>query len=212
MKIADPITPKVAAELDAWDGSDSDVVEIDRDLVDGADFANATRLSADASRIENSVLTGLSLDKLEMSDVVAGRLEAAALSAYKARMLRVELSDSRLTGSEFAEGSFEDCTFRNVKFDEAGFRFAKFKRVRFESCMLRACDFSSAKFEHVTFTGCDLEAANFVSASCKAVDVTGEDLSLVKGLLGLKGATISTEQLMQLAPMLAAELGFEVRA
>ena len=212
MKIANPITPKVAAELDAWDGSDSDVVEIDRDAVDGADFAGTTRLSADASRIENSTLTGLVLDKLELSDVMGVKLDAAALSAYKVRMLRVELSDSRLTGSEFAEGSFEDCLFRNLKFDEVGFRFAHFKRVRFENCMLRACDFSSAKFEHVTFTGCDLEAANFVSASCKVVDVTGEDLLLVKGLLGLKGASISTEQLVQLAPMLAAELGFDVLA
>lgn len=210
MKIASPLAPRIAKELESWDGLLSDVIEIDRSVVEGADFAGVARISADASRIENSILTGLSLDELEMSDVVAIKLEAAALQAYKARLLRVELADSRLTGSEFAEGSFEDCVFRNVKFDDAGFRFAKFKRVRFENCMLRSSDFSSAKFEQVTFTGCDVEAANFVSADCRSVDVTDEDLTMVKGLLGLKGAAISAEQLMQLAPLLASELGFHI--
>jgi len=112
--------------------------------------------------------------------------------------------------SEFADGSFEDCTFRNVKFDEAGFRFATFKRVRFENCMLRAADFGNARFTHVVFTGCDLTDANFASAHCSSVDIRAQDIVAAKGVLGLKGATISTEQLMQLAPLLAAELGFRL--
>jgi uncharacterized protein YjbI with pentapeptide repeats len=210
MKIVSPFEPRIGKDLESWHSTYVDIAEIDRNVVQDVDFAGATRINADVSRIEGSILTGLSLDKFEMSDVVAVKLEAAALQAYKTRMLRVEVSDSRLTGSEFAEGSFEDCVFRNVKFDEAGFRFARFKRVRFVNCMLRKVDFSNAKFEHVTFIGCDLEETNFVSAECKSVDVTTEDLATVKGLLGLKGATISTEQLMQLAPLLASELGFHV--
>jgi uncharacterized protein YjbI with pentapeptide repeats len=145
-----------------------------------------------------------------MTDVVCTRLESAALQAYKANLLRVHTADSRFTGAEFAEGHFEDCVFQGAKFDEAGFRFGTFKRVRFENCMLRQADFSNAKLTQVTFTGCNLEAANFVSAACKDVDVTTEDLTTVKGILGLKGATISEVQLLQLAPLLAVELGFRI--
>jgi len=210
MKIARPLESRLPQVLEVWAATASGVIEIDRNVVEGADLTGATRLSIDASRITSSLLTGLSLDGFELSDTVATKLEAAALQAYKPSFLRVELADSRLTGAEFAEGRFEDCIFRNVKLDAVGFRFAHFKRVRFENCMLRQAEFNNARFEQVTFTGCDLEGASFVSATCKSVDVTTEDLTPVKGLLGLKGALISTEQLMQLAPLLAAELGFYI--
>jgi len=205
-----PIAPRLDSVLDAWSGEAEGVVEIDRSLAEGVDFAGATRIAVDASRIEGATLTGLRLDKLEMTDVVCTKLESAALQAYKANLLRVRAMDSRFTGAEFAEGHFEDCVFRGVKFDEVGFRFSTFKRVRFENCMLRQADFSNAKLTQVTFTGCDLEAASFVSATCRDVDVTTEDLTAVKGILGFKGATISEVQLLQLAPLLAAELGFRV--
>lgn len=77
--------------------------------------------------------------------------------------------------------------------------------------MLRSGDFSNAKLSHVTFSGCDLEQTNFIAADCHDVDVSTEDLTVAKGILGLKGSTISTEQLMQLAPLLATELGFRIK-
>jgi len=200
----------VGADLSAWDDVVAGEVEVDRSLLRGVDLVGTTSMNVDASRIENCILTGLELDKLDMADVACVRLEAAVLRAYKTRLLRVQISDSRLTGVEFAEGRFEDCLFRNVKFNQAGFRFVNFKRVRFEDCMLAETDFSNAIFSKVTFVGCDLDATNFVSATCKDVDVTAVDLTKVKGVLGLKGATISSGQLMQLATLLASELGFRV--
>jgi uncharacterized protein YjbI with pentapeptide repeats len=210
MHIAPPHAPRLDGELAPWDETVVGEVEIDHALVDGADFAGATRLIADGSRLDAVKLLGSALDKMELTDVVGIRLEAAALQTYKANLLRVSLSDCRLTGVEFAEARFEDCVLRNLKLDEAGFRFAHFKRVRFENCVLRQADFSGATFDHVTFTGCDLEGANFASANCQRMDMTTEDLTQVKGLIGLKGTTISTVQLMQLAPILAVELGFRV--
>jgi len=209
--VVPPVAPKISARLDVWDERTDAEVEVDRVLVMQADFTAATRLNTDTSKVEGGLLTGAVLDKLDCVDTEFTKLEAAAVRVYKGNLLRVSMSDCRLTGAEFAETHFEDCVFRNVKFDEAGFRFASFKRVRFENCMLRQADFSNAKLSHVTFTGCDLEATNFISASCTNVDVTTENLANVKGILGLKGATISAEQLIQLAPLLASELGFHVK-
>ncbi len=206
-----PIAPRLSVQLNAWDNEVADSLEIDDSLVELADFTGVVRLQIDSSKLSGVLLTGLVLDKLELTDSLGTKLEAAALRTHKANLLRVILTDSRLTGAEFAEAHIEDCTFKNVKFDEAGFRFASFKRVRFEDCILRQADFSSARFEQVLFTGCDLEATNFMSANCKDLDVTAEDLTGVKGILGLKGATISEVQLMQLAPLLATELGFHIK-
>lgn len=77
--------------------------------------------------------------------------------------------------------------------------------------MLRQADFSNAKLSHVVFRSCELESANFVLADCSHVDVSTENLAECKGITGLKGATISELQLIQLAPLFASELGFHIK-
>ncbi|HSX05749.1 MAG TPA: pentapeptide repeat-containing protein [Candidatus Saccharimonadales bacterium] len=208
--ITPPLAPRLPTQLDDWNEPIEAELELDGLLVRDANFTDARRISIDGSKLVGVVMAGAVLDKFECSDTELTKLEAAGVQAYKANFLRVTMADCRLTGAELAEATFEDCVFKNVKFDEAGFRFAHFTRVRFENCMLRAADFSNAQLKQVVFTGCDLEMTSFMSANCKAVDVTGEDLAQVKGILGLKGATVSTEQLILLAPLLATELGFVI--
>lgn len=206
-----PHLPRLNVTLDEWSGGDGVEVEIEDVIVNAADFMSATRFEASGARLDKVALTGAVLTKCELMDVECSKLEAAALGASGANLLRVRMADSRCTGAEFGEGLFTDCLFRNVKFDQAGFRFARFERVRFENCVLRRADFGNATFKDVVFTGCDLEDCSFMSATCKNVDVSGEDITVAKSILGLKGATISAEQLIQLAPLLAAELGFIVK-
>ncbi len=208
--ITKPAVPQVPPQLDVWSENTQAELELDRVLVRNVDFTAAAKLSVDSSRLENVITTAAVVEALELTDVECVKLEGSALRAYQAKFLRVTMNNCRLTGAEFAEGQFEDCSFKNIQFDEVGFRFATFKRVRFEDCVLRHADFSSAKLSHVTFTNCEVEGANFDSASCQNVDVTRQNLVGAKGVLGLKGATISLEQLGQLAPLLASELGFRV--
>lgn len=203
--------PRLKQALDEWvDGGDRDI-DIEDAFVNGADFGGATRFEANGSRLEGVLLASAQIAKCEMTDIECRKLEAAALSAPGANLLRVCVMDSRCTGAEFGDGLFKDCVFKNVKFDQAGFRFVRFERVVFENCVLRQADFSNAKLTNVIFSGCDFEGCNFASAMCKDVDVSGQDITLVKSILGLKGATISPEQLIQLAPLLASELGFAVK-
>lgn len=209
--VARPVAPRLPVGLLTWEGEIEDEIDLDSIQVENVDLTGVGRMTAGVSRIRRALMTGTELDKLEMTDVASEKIEGAALRTYKPRFLRVYMSDSRFTGAEFAEGHFEDCTFQDVKFDETGFRFAEFKRVRFEGCILRQADFTGAKLTNVTFDGCNLEEAVFTSAMCKNVDVSGEDLTLAHGLLGLKGAIISVEQLVQLAPLFASELGFRVK-
>jgi uncharacterized protein YjbI with pentapeptide repeats len=211
MIAAKPVAPKIPKILDMWDGEHDEIIEIDRALVADADFVGATHLNVDTAQLNRVVLTGISWREFVWADAAAERLEAGGIQTYKANLLRTVLADCRITGAEFAQAHFEDCTFRNVKFDDSGFRFAVFNRVRFENCMLRQVDFGSAKLTNVAFSGCDFTGTSFMGTSCKNVDITNQDLSGSKAVLGLKGATISTMQLLQLAPILAAELGFHVK-
>lgn len=209
--ISSPRLPKLPQQLGVWDGEVEAQLELDGALLTGADLAACERIYADASKFEKCIFTGANLNAFVATDVVFSRAEAAAMRGYKANLLRVQVSDSRFSGAEFAEGQFEDCHFKNVKFDEAGFRFASFKRVVFEDCVLQQADFTNAKFSHVVFRGCELEGASFVSVDCSHVDVSTENLTECKGITGLKGATISELQLIQLAPLFASELGFHIK-
>lgn len=210
LTVLPPATPKILVQLDAWAGDVGDELELSDYSVQGRDSSVVRRLDIEGCKLNNLQLAVARLDKLQLSDSSLSHIEAAGMHAPKAALLRVVTSNSRLTGADFGAASFEDCMFENVKFDEGGLRFAIFKRVRFENCVLRNTDFSSAKLLNVSFVGCDFEGANFDNASCKLVDLRGEDLSNIKGGLGLKGATISSEQLIQLAPRLAAGVGLIV--
>ncbi len=208
--LVQPVRPRLSPQLDGWVEEVDIETSLQRNLVESIDFAGVERLEIDDCVIENCSLAAVRLNTLEVTDARFKRLEGAGIRTRKTELLRVQLLDTRLTGSDFPEASFEDCVFHNVKLDDVGFRFARFKRVRFENCMLARTDFSHASFLHVSFVDCDLNETNFQGASCNSVDLGTEDLTACKGILGLKGARISDEQLIQIAPLLASELGFKV--
>ncbi len=209
--IIKPIQPKLLRELPAWSGIVEDQrLEIDNAQLEAGNFSGINRIQIDGSLLKGVNLSGLQLEQYELTDSVLQKVDGIGLRSSDSHWLRVQASDARMTGADFGSGHFEDCVFRNLKLDEAGFRFATFKRVRFEQCILRKADFSSAKLQHVVFTDCDFNTINFNSAVCSSVNIQNQDLTTLKGVFGLKNATISSEQLIQLAPLLAAELNFQL--
>lgn len=205
-----PIVPKLPTQLDSWQGMVEAELELEHCTVDGGDFSSVRKLELEGCIITSALLTGMSLDKLRCNDTVLARIEAAGLNAPEGVLLRTVIRNSRMTGADFGAALLEDCTFEAVKLDEAGLRFATLKRVVFKGCVLRDVDFTGAKLLHVNFSECDLEGANFDHAACTLVDIRGEKLVAIKGVNGLRGARISSEQLIELAPLLALELGLDV--
>ena len=205
-----PVAPKLPAHLEAWSGRVEPEVELADCAVSNVDFGEVQRLHIDSSRLVNVQCVGAAFAKLQIADATAQRLTAVGMRAPESSCLRAVIQNSRLTGADFGAALFEDCIFENIKFDEAGFRFATFKRVRFTDCVLREADFKGAKLMNVYFSGCDLEGANFENATCQAVDLRSEPLTGIKGVLGLKGAVITSEQLIQIAPLLAIEVGLVI--
>jgi uncharacterized protein YjbI with pentapeptide repeats len=72
-------------------------------------------------------------------------------------------------------------------------------------------DFQGARLERVEFTDCALKGADFTGATLTDVDLRGAaPLEVTRGYASLSGAVISTAQLLDLAPTLAAALGLRV--
>ncbi len=211
--ILEPTLPRLPGELEDFQfvhpGQD-EWLDIINNLVLKEELKSIQKLRVEASKLSGTLMNGLKLDKCELSDVAVKAADITAFQTYKASFQRVSFVDTRATGADFAEGYFEDCLFKNVKLDEAGFRMAQFKRVCFENCVLNKTDFYQAKLSQVRFENCELEYTSFDQALCKSVDLRGENLSLIKGILGLKHAIISQEQLIQIAPLLAHELNFSI--
>jgi uncharacterized protein YjbI with pentapeptide repeats len=62
----------------------------------------------------------------------------------------------------------------------------------------------------VVFDGCELEDAVFSGTRLRGVSLSGSKLVGMKGMVDLRGATMTLDQLIEIAPGLAAELGIEL--
>jgi uncharacterized protein YjbI with pentapeptide repeats len=64
--------------------------------------------------------------------------------------------------------------------------------------------------KNVAFVGCDIEDVEFSGATLHNVDLTESRIVSIKGFHGLKGARITSEQLVALIPYVAQEIGLIV--
>jgi len=151
------------------------------------------------------------LRAVEFIDVIAERIDAANGDWGGAQLRRTRFSDARLTGLNFAEARIEEVSFKGCKLDYANFRHSAIKQVSFEDCVLTGADFQGASLDATLFSDCQLVEADFSKAKLSLVDLRGSELAFVGSVLGLRGAIIDPLQLMELAPILAQELGITVK-
>jgi uncharacterized protein YjbI with pentapeptide repeats len=103
----------------------------------------------------------------------------------------------------------EEVTFKGCRLDYANFRHSTIEQVSFEDCRLDEADFQGASIDATRFCGCQLTQADFSKAKLSLVDLRGSELGLAGSVL-LAGAIIDRLQLIDLAPVLAQELGITV--
>jgi uncharacterized protein YjbI with pentapeptide repeats len=204
-----PSPPRVPTQPESWLFDDDPELELSEVTLDTCDLSLITSLDAEQS-ILTSVTLGPSLAKVRLHDVVLEKVQMIGFKPETVAWGRVEISNSRLTGADFGGSFIEDCTFTGTKLDEAGFKLATLTRVVFDNCVLTRADFSSSQLRNIVFKNCTVDGMQLSGAICRRVDVRKQDITGIKGVLGLKGSIISSEQLLQIAPLLAAELDFSV--
>jgi uncharacterized protein YjbI with pentapeptide repeats len=123
-------------------------------------------------------------------------------------------------GVDLAESTWLDCVVQGgrlgavqlygaeaCKIEFLNLRGATLLDCQFVDCQLIEPDFSEATLSQVSFDGSRLMAPEFGRATLRDVDLSAAEVVGPRGLAGLRGATISRLQLIDLAPAFAAELG-----
>lgn len=168
------------------------------------------------ARFMDCALTGCALDETRLRhtrflDSVLTGLRGVGTDLAEATLRDVELIDARLGGTQAYGAVLERVVIRGGKIDYLNLRQARLRDVVFEACVLVEPDFGGARLERVEFVDCALRSADFTAATLADVDLRGAvELGIAGGVDRLSGAVISAAQLLDLAPVLAAELGIRV--
>uniref|UniRef100_UPI002FDBCAC5 pentapeptide repeat-containing protein n=1 Tax=Streptomyces sp. IBSBF 3352 TaxID=2903523 RepID=UPI002FDBCAC5 len=185
---------------------------------DGLEFAEADLSEQDGGgarfldcALRGCVLDGTRLRYARLLDSVLSAPRGVGTDLAEATLRDVEVLDARLGGTQAHGAVLERVVVRGGKIDYLNLRKAKLRDVVFEGCVLVEPDFGGARLERVEFVDCVLRGADLTGATLTDVDLRGAtELDIAGGLDRLSGAVISTGQLLDLAPALAAQLGLRV--
>ena len=169
------------------------------------------------SRFFECALTGVTVEggnfrhvQLREGWIQATRWIAGDLAAVD--WLDVTVVASVLAGVQMFDAQLRRVTFRECKLDSVNLRGAKLLDVRFIDCQLEHVDFSGAGLTNVDFPGSRISGATFDRAQLANVDLREAiELRLDGSYDALRGSTITSAQLINLAPELAQALGIVVR-
>ncbi|MEW2292160.1 pentapeptide repeat-containing protein [Streptomyces sp. NPDC006743] len=200
--------------LEAYEGAglapdgDYDGLEFRETDFAGQDGAGARFMDC---ALRGCVLDDASLRRARLFDTVLTGVRGVGTDLAEATLRDVELTDARLGGVQSHGAVLERVRIRGGKIDYLNLRKARLRDVVFEGCVLVEPDFGGARLERVEFVDCVLQGVDFGGAALTDVDLRGAArLEIARGVDRLAGAVISTGQLLDLAPVLAAELGVRV--
>jgi uncharacterized protein YjbI with pentapeptide repeats len=201
-------------DLDRFDG---ERLEAGRDY-DSLLFADMDFTGQDAAdarflgcRFERCCVEGLSLRRARLIACSLVDLHAANLDAPDSIWRDCQMNGGRV-GALVLAGT----TWTSVRVSGARFGFLNLAEARIGDSVLEACvvgslDLRAAQVRSLALADCAVEELNVTEATLSKLDLSG---ARVKGLIGvenLKGAIISRQQLFDLAPQLAAQIGVVVR-
>jgi uncharacterized protein YjbI with pentapeptide repeats len=202
--------------LEPYDGGE---LEPDGDY-DGLRFLEADFAGQDGggARFMDCALTGCALDETglrhaRLLDSVLTGIRGVGTDLAEATLRDVEVVDARLGGVQLHGAVLERVLIRGGKIDYLNLRTARLKDVVFEGCVLVEPDFGGARLERVEFVDCELKGVDLNAATLVDVDLRrAASLEIAHGVDRLTGAVISPAQLLDLAPVLAAQMGVTVAA
>jgi hypothetical protein len=178
--------------------------------------------SADLSERD---LTGAAFSECEFLDLTAydsdfraagfvdtrfERLNAPIFKASRSRFRNVEMDGSRLGSAEFYGASWQSVHISNSKLGFINLRGAELRDVLFTNCTIDELDLGEAKANRVSFVNTTVNSLDLTRSTLQHVDLRALEMRRLSGLEGLKGATVNSFQVSELAPLFARQLGIKV--
>jgi uncharacterized protein YjbI with pentapeptide repeats len=170
---------------------------------------------AASSRFIECAFTGVSLaggrlQRARFTDVLMRDVRLVATRLAETQWTDAAVVASMAAGAEAFGAELRRVTFRGCKLDSVNFRGAALTEVTFDNCDLRDVDFAGATLTRAAFPNSRLARIDLTRASMDATDLRGAELGLIIDSTSLRGAIVSTAQLVTLAPVLAETMGITV--
>ncbi|WP_295828856.1 pentapeptide repeat-containing protein [uncultured Microbacterium sp.] len=133
------------------------------------------------------------------------------LRTARASWRDLEIDGTRSGSVEAYESTWKGVHFVNCRLGFVNLRGAHLQDVAFTDCTIDELDLGQAKLTRFAAPGSRISQLIVEQSTLQHVDLRGADLDGLAGISALRGATISSLQLQQLAPLLAADRGITVR-
>jgi uncharacterized protein YjbI with pentapeptide repeats len=187
---------------------DYDAIDfVDRDFT-GQDASDARFLEC---RLQRCCLDGLSMQRARVVESLLAEVHGASVDLSDTVWRDSAIAGSRLGAVTLAGATWTGIRLRGSKLGFVNLSGARLEDVVFEGCEIGTLDVRSAQLRSVGLVDCTIDELNVAGATLSKVDLSGARLRSLIGVESLRGAIVSQAQLHDLAPLLAAELGLEVR-
>ena len=138
------------------------------------------------------------------------RLNAPVFLGARSTFRDARLEQSRLGSAELFDAELRSVVIEHSKLGWVNLRAAELIDVRFVGCSFDELDLGEARLTRVSFEDCTVDELVVTRATMRDVDLRGLEMSAIRSLEGLAGATIDSHQAARLAQHFAAQLGLRV--
>ncbi|CAN7290076.1 pentapeptide repeat-containing protein [Microbacterium maritypicum] len=204
-RIADPDLPPVLEP--AVPRRSADLIAARLDLSGTVDLAYSTLeqcvVSADADTVD---LTGATVVDVDMPGV-----RIASLRMRDAGVRRVRISGGRIGTLDLSESRISELELRDVRIDYLNLGAAKVTDLEISGCAIRTIDMPQAELTRARFTATSTDEVDSRGMRAKDLDLRGLDAVAFLDANSLRGATLTSFQVQQLAPVIAAGIGIQIK-
>jgi uncharacterized protein YjbI with pentapeptide repeats len=154
---------------------------------------------------------GLQLRRARLVETLVADLQATTLDLAESVWRDSLVTGGRIGAVAASNAKFTRLRLRGVKLDFLNLRGATLRDVVLQDCVIGEIDAGDATLVDVDFPGTRVDTLSVRNATLTRVDVSGATLQTISGLDHLRGAIVSSAQLLDLAPLLADHLGIVVK-
>lgn len=170
-----------------------------------------TAARLDECRLSASALPHLDLRSARIINSRVDALAAARVSAGHSLWRATRWRQCRIGSLDLASAELGNVSADRLMAGYINLSGATLADVEFVECDFTTIDALRLRARRVRFTRCTAEELDLSAATLEDVDLRGLDVTRMTGLDGIRGATVTPEQLSALAPELARAAGLRVR-
>ena len=178
----------------------------------GADLSGTdlSAISLLGCRLSEVFTDDTDLSAARLVDCRLERLSATYLHSPRSTWRTVELVDSRIGAWELYDADVDSLLIEDCRLGFTNLAGTAVRDVLIRATRIDELDLSGIDAQRVRFEDCRVGTLLLHGGSLSDVDLRGLEMTVVSGVGSLAGATVSSGQLTELAPLLAQHLGLRV--